>query len=82
MNTTQPNFDKREARSKAVARAVMRLSERLQYQPEVVFEGAIRGAAALLIANGSSPEEVAELLANAGEQVRAIDLSDLVRSVN
>lgn len=72
----------RESRSRAIAKAVVSLHERKGYEPELVFEGAIRGAAALLMSQNCTPGDVAKLLSDAAEEIRTVDLSDLVRIVN
>lgn len=74
--------ERRQSVSNAIAKATVSLHEKKGYAPELVFEGAVRGAAALLMSNGCSPEEVAVLLEDAGRAIRSVDLSDLVRSVN
>ncbi len=73
--TTQQSrqLDPREARSKAVARAVSRLGHRLGYDADIVFEGAIRGATALMLSRGASPSEVSKLLETSARLVGTLD---------
>ena len=65
--------DERQRKSKAVARAVARLSDNLGYEPEIVFEGAVRGACAVLISNGITPADVSRLLINSGRLIGTLD---------
>ncbi len=52
----------REALLKSVTTAVGALFEKRGIDPAVVFEGAIRGGAAALIAAGATPKDVADVL--------------------
>jgi hypothetical protein len=60
-------------KSKAVARAVAGLTHKLGYEPDIVFEGALRGACAVLIANGVTPADVSRLLINSGRLIETLD---------
>jgi hypothetical protein len=71
--TNQPGFEEREARSRAVARAVARIADKPGYEPEIVFEGAVRGACAALIARGVSVADVSKMLVNSGRLIATID---------
>ncbi|GES43147.1 hypothetical protein RsS62_23990 [Rhizobium dioscoreae] len=73
---TSENVDideERQRKSKAVARAVARLSDNLGYEPEIVFEGAVRGACAVLISHGVTPADVSRLLTNSGRLIETLD---------
>ncbi|NSY99698.1 hypothetical protein G6M70_20235 [Agrobacterium tumefaciens] len=63
----------RAEQSKAVARAVANLFSKLDFEPEIVFEGAVRGAAAALLAAGVSAPDVGRLLENSGRFVSTLD---------
>lgn len=76
-----PEIEMRDRASRAIAKALIGLHERGEFPPELVFEGAIRGASALLMSKGASSEEVAKLIEDAADEVRRVDLSDLVRAV-
>ncbi|MBO0140215.1 hypothetical protein JZX87_03415 [Agrobacterium sp. Ap1] len=67
------NIDARVARSTAVARAVANLGDKLGYDADIVFEGAVRGAAALMLARGATPADVAKLLESSGRLIGTLD---------
>ncbi|GAJ94347.1 hypothetical protein [Rhizobium rhizogenes] len=71
--TDQPTFAERDAKSKAVARAVSRLADNLGYDADIVFEGALLGACAALLSRGASNDDVAKLLENSGRFIRTLD---------
>lgn len=74
MTHTQNSADQiRATQSRAVARSVARLVDKLGYDADVVFEGAIRGACAAMMARGASHDEVARLLENSGRFIRTLD---------
>ncbi len=76
-----PETEMRDRASRAIAKALIGLHERGEFPPELVFEGAIRGAAALLLSKGVTPEEVSKLIEDAADEIRRVDISDLVRAV-
>lgn len=63
----------RAQQSKAVARAVANLFSKLDFEPEIVFEGAVRGAAAAMMAAGVSAPDVGRLLENSGRFISTLD---------
>jgi hypothetical protein len=67
----------RERASRSIAKAIVSLHEKQEFPPELVFEGSVRGASALMMANGSTPEEVARLLEDVAQEMRSVDLADL-----
>ncbi len=70
--TDQPTFAERDAKSKAVARAVSRLADKPGYDADIVFEGALLGACAALLSRGASNDDVAKLLENSGRFIRTL----------
>ncbi len=54
--------DLRERKMKSVMRAVVNLCQKLNLPPDVVAEGAIRGAAVTMVACGLEQPQVAEVL--------------------
>jgi hypothetical protein len=64
------NQDTENDRSKAVARAVASLVTKQGFSPDLVFEGAIRGAASQLLATGSTVEQVAVMLEQSARHIR------------
>ncbi|WP_430250644.1 hypothetical protein [Neorhizobium sp. DAR64860/K0K1] len=73
MTNETANSDTRLYRSTAVARAVASLGDKLGYDADIVFEGAVRGAAALMLTRGATPADVANLLENSGRLVGTLD---------
>lgn len=74
---TTAEGERRERASRAIAKAIVSLHEKQGHPPELVFEGAVRGAASLLMAHGSTPDEVCRLFEEVGQEMRAVDLADL-----
>lgn len=62
-----------EAKSQAVAKAVIGLSKKIGYDIDLVCAGALRGASSLLLGRGDSPDDVARLLENYARFVRTLD---------
>ncbi len=63
----------RQQKSRAVAHSVARLADKPGYDADIVFEGAIRGACAALLARGATNEDVANLLKNSGRFIATLD---------
>ena len=59
-----------EQQSQAVARAVSNLATKLGYSPEVIFEGAMYGAAAVMMASGVPAHAVGDLFEEVAENFR------------
>jgi hypothetical protein len=62
-----------EAKSKAIATAVIGLTKKIGYDVDLVAEGALRGASSLLLGRGDSPDQVARLFENYARLVRTLD---------
>lgn len=62
-----------EAKSQAIAKAVIGLTKKIGYDIDLVCSGALRGASSLLLGRGDSPDEVARLLENYARFVRTLD---------
>lgn len=73
MTDKTTNGDTRLSRSTAVARAVASLGDKLGYDADIVFEGAVRGAAALMLTRGATPADVAKLLESSGRLIGTLD---------
>ncbi len=73
MTNTIPVNPEREAKSKAVAKAVAALGDKLGYDPDIVFEGAVRGAAALMLSRGTSAADVAQLFEKCARMIGTLD---------
>lgn len=72
-STTDTNDAERAAKSKAVASSVANLGNKLGYEPDIVFEGAVRGAAALLLSRGTSAADVAQLFEKCARLIVTLD---------
>lgn len=70
---THDDIEQRNRQSRSVAVAVARLVDKLGYDPEIVFEGAMRGAIAALMAQGVSLADIGNLLKNASRLVGTLD---------
>lgn len=73
MTPTTPINAERAAKSKAVAKAVAALGDKLGYDPDIVFEGAVRGAAALMLSRGTSAAEVCQLFEKCARTIGTLD---------
>ena len=65
--------DERAAQVLSVQTAVSNLIIKLGYDPDVVAEGAMKGAAASLIATGSSTKDVGKVFEDFGFALRDVD---------
>lgn len=62
--------EERQQRSDAVMAAVVDLVGTLNFPPEVVFEGAVKGAVVTMIGAGFKADDVANLLESLATMVR------------
>ena len=69
----------RDRKMKSVTRAVANLLRKLNLPPDVVAEGAIRGAAVTMIASGMDLAEVVGLMRMFAEEVEEIDIDPPAR---